>query len=89
VISCSTIPLPDSAPKPHPIPECDIVAVEGGIPYLYCHMTDKPADKWRVKIDSTFWAKPEKYVCTTDQGYAQAYKDGQALSRWMEKNCAK
>jgi len=79
-----------TAPKPPPVPYCPIVAVEGGVPYLYCYMTDKPKDKWRVQIEpSEFWKRDEKYVCTTDKGYADAYKYGQLLNRWIDKNCGK
>lgn len=78
-----------SAPKPPAVPYCPIIAVEGGTPYLKCYMTNKPEDVWRVRIDKEFWKREQKTICTTDQGYADAYAYGQRLNRWIDKNCGK
>lgn len=75
-----------TAPKPPVVPYCPIVAIEGDQAYLYCSWSDGSGSKWRVPIDTLF-LKKEKYICTTDQGYADAYKYGQELNRWVGKHC--
>lgn len=77
-----------TAPVPPVIPYCPIVAVEGGDAYLYCQNSDGTGSKWRVKIKD-LPQRPEKYVCTTDEGYAAGYKYGQDLKRWVQNNCNK
>jgi hypothetical protein len=75
-----------SAPKPPIIKKCDIVAVEGGNPYLYCRWSNGSTERFRIPI-SDLYRHEEKYICTDDVGYAEAYKYGQNLKRWTDQHC--
>lgn len=81
ISGCKTFKV---APPPI-VKECAIVAVDGGIPYLYCKMSDG-SNQHRIKI-SDLPKRPEKYVCTDDKSYTAMWAYGEALGRWIEKNC--
>lgn len=74
-----------SAPRPPPMQECDLIAVEGGEPYLRCKWSTG-GDAWRIKIKN-LPARKEKYLCTDDKSYANAWVYGEALDRWINQHC--
>lgn len=84
--SCAGLQLPKGAPKPPPFPDCDIIAVENDDPYLKCKWSTG-GDVWRIPIDQNLWKRQEKYMCTTDQGYADLQNYGKSLKRWADNHC--
>ena len=62
-----------------------MIAVAGREPYLRCKWTNGD-EVWRLPIKEIH-ARPEKYLCTTDESYAEAWKYRQALERWITNWC--
>lgn len=73
------------APKPPPMPKCDLIATDTHGQYLRCKWNGQ-GEAWRIPID-TLYKRPERYTCTTDQAYAEAWKYGKELDRWISRNC--
>ena len=97
-VIASQLGCASSAPKLRPLPRCGLVANPGGsAPYLRCAMYDGQKDVsevWRVpiadlpKVDRDGnRLHPERYICTTDQGYADAEDYARKLKRWTDQHC--
>lgn len=86
-IGCQTLNLPEDAPKPKPIPKCDLIATAATDQYLRCKW-DGQGEEWRVSIHALYKQKT-KYTCTTVQGYADAWAWAQEMNVWIDKNCKK
>lgn len=78
VVSCKT----PNAPKPPKIHECGLI--DEGSPYLYCRFSDGSSGRWRVTLNRS---QSKKWVCTTVEDHAEAWKYGEELSRWIGRNC--
>lgn len=79
--------LPKSAPKPPPIPECGLIYVQGREPYLKCHWStdqSKTPEYWYIRAPKL---QEGMHVCTTPDGYVDAYNYAQEVARWAKKNC--
>jgi hypothetical protein len=73
-----------SQPAAPRVTQCTLIAVSGGSPYLYCTLPD--GSKSRVPI-SSLPSRPERYLCTDDNGYADAVNYQRAMSRWVDTHC--
>lgn len=83
-LGCQT-KLPEGAPKPKPIPKCDLIATAETGQYLRCRWNGE-GEVWRVPVSSLYTQKT-KYICTTDQGFADGWTWVQEMDRWAESNC--
>ncbi len=96
-LSVSLMGCGTSAPQMKPIPRCGLIVVEEVAPYFNCQFYDGEdaiGEEWKVQIADLLKKDtqgkplhPEQYVCTTDEGYADAENFVNKLSRWIVKHC--
>lgn len=75
-----------TAPKPPVVQRCDLISVEGVKPYLRCKWSQGSEEVWRIPIDNIY-QRPERYICTDDESYANAVNYGKQLNDWMKTHC--
>lgn len=64
------------------VPRCQLVAVEGLEPYLYCLKSDGSGEPTRIPI-----LQSNKYICTTPEGDVAIAKYHKELLQYINQNC--